>query len=229
MQFTKGFTGKVRPVLRMGNPELLRRSAEVPRSAFGSATLKQLVADMLATMEATNGAGIAAIQIGVPLRVFAFGITHNPRYPDALPIPTTILVNPVVTAVRPADTCEFMEGCLSVPGLRGPVVRPKAVRYSAFAPDGTELAEKAVDGFHARVVQHELDHLDGVLFPHRVTDFTRFGFTEEIEAAGFLPGGVKNVAGDKAKSKKPASQPTAGKKAVKKAAPKASAKQAKKK
>jgi peptide deformylase len=153
--------------------------------SIGSPELKSLIRDMLATMQAVNGAGLAAVQIGVPVRVMIFGITKNPRYPDAEPVPTTVLVNPEMTIVD-ATPCEYFEGCLSVPGIRGPVLRPKAVRYEALDADGQRITREAV-GFHARVFQHEFDHLNGVLFPARVTDFSRFGFVEELERGGVIP------------------------------------------
>merc|ERR1719197_1295902 len=167
----------------MGNPVLNEVSRPVDQ--LDTPELHALVADMLATMAATNGAGLAAIQIGVPLRVMVFGVSFNPRYPTAEPVPTTVLVNPEIT-VTDETPVEFFEGCLSVPGLRGPVMRPDGIRYKGFDPKGNVI-EATVKGFHSRVVQHELDHLDGRLFPSRVTDFTRFGFTEELEGAGVVP------------------------------------------
>jgi peptide deformylase len=130
------------------------------------------------TMKAQNGAGLAAPQIGVPLRVVIFGMDFNPRYPDAEPVPYTELVNPVLTPLTDAME-EGWEGCLSVPGLRGVVPRYARIRYEGFLPDGTRL-HRDVDGFHARVVQHECDHLDGILYPMRMKDFSRFGFTEVL-------------------------------------------------
>jgi peptide deformylase len=166
----------VRPVLRMGHPLLLRRSQEV--TAFGTPELDALLADMRDTMAALNGAGLAAPQIGVPLRVVIFGVETNARYPDAPPVPRTVLINPVVTALSDEQE-EDWEGCLSVPGLRGRVPRYTQLNYQGFDEHGNPI-DRTVDGFHARVVQHEVDHLDGVLYPMRVRDFTTFGFTEEL-------------------------------------------------
>jgi peptide deformylase len=166
----------IRDVLRMGDPRLWQPSAPVER--FPSRELDALLADMRDTMKAQNGAGLAAPQIGVPLRVVFFGMDFNPRYPDAEPVPYTELVNPVLTPLTDAME-EGWEGCLSVPGLRGVVPRYARIRYEGFLPDGTRL-HRDVDGFHARVVQHECDHLDGILYPMRMKDFSRFGFTEVL-------------------------------------------------
>ena len=166
----------IRPVLRMGDPRLLERSQEVsdPRSA----RIAALLADMRDTMRAQNGAGLAAPQIGVGLRVVIFGVESNPRYPDAEPVPYTELINPVLMPL--SDEMEDgWEGCLSVPGLRGVVPRYRRLRYRGVDPAGNVI-ERDVDGFHARVVQHECDHLDGILYPMRVRDFTRFGFTDVL-------------------------------------------------
>ena len=170
----------VHEVLRMGDPRL--RQIATPVEAFGSETLRELVADMFDTMAAYDGAGLAAPQIGVPLRVMIFGVEANPRYPDAEPVPMTVLVNPefeVLDATREAG----WEGCLSVPGMRGIVARPRRIRYSGFDADGDRI-EREADGFHARVFQHELDHLDGILYPDRIEDRASFGFIEELAAAG---------------------------------------------
>jgi len=164
----------IRDVLRMGDPRLLQRSREVER--FGTPELEALLADMRDTMAARSGAGLAAPQIAVPLRVVIFGVGRNPRYPDAEEVPYTELVNPVITALE--DTLEEgWEGCLSVPGLRGVVPRWKRVRYTGRDPRGHPI-DREVDGFHARVVQHETDHLDGILYPMRMNDMSRFGFTD---------------------------------------------------
>lgn len=171
----------IREILRMGDPRLLRVSAPVTR--FG-AELDALVADMFDTMRAAGGAGLAAPQIGVPLRVVVFGFEKVQRYPDAPPVPPTVLVNPVLTPL--GDTTEEgWEGCLSVPGLRGVVPRFVRLRYTGVDQRGAPI-DRSVDGFHARVVQHEVDHLDGILYPMRVRDFTRFGFTDVLfpELAG---------------------------------------------
>jgi peptide deformylase len=166
----------IRDVLRMGDPRLLQRSEEV--RAFGTSELEALLADMRDTMKAQNGAGLAAPQIGVGARVVIFGVERNPRYPDAEPVPYTELVNPVITPLTDALE-DGWEGCLSVPGLRGVVPRWARIRYTGFDPQGTPI-DRTVDGFHARVVQHETDHLDGILYPMRVRDFSRFGFTEVL-------------------------------------------------
>jgi peptide deformylase len=156
----------VRDVLISGDPRLRQPSRAVAPSSLGSEALWALVQDLRDTMAARDGAGLAAPQIGVPLRVVIFGITHNPRYPQAPPIPETVLVNPEITPLDPQlETAE--EGCLSVPGLRAPVPRWRRVRCRAFTPDGEALVRE-VEGFHARVVQHECDHLAGILFTDRL-------------------------------------------------------------
>jgi peptide deformylase len=166
----------VREVLRMGDPRLLRVARPVEH--FGTAELRELIADMEDTMRALDGAGLAAPQIGVDLRVVIFGISANPRYPDAEPVPQTVLVNPVITPL--GDGMEDgWEGCLSVPGMRGLVPRHLRLRYSGFDEQGKPI-EREVSGFHARVVQHECDHLDGVLYPMRIRDLRHFGFTEAL-------------------------------------------------
>lgn len=174
----------VRLVLRMGDERLLQISQPVRR--FDVPELHALIADMEDTMRALNGAGLAAPQIGVPLRVVIFGITANPRYPDAEPVPQTVLINPVITPLD-AEMDENWEGCLSVPGMRGLVPRHLRLRYQGFDARGTVI-DRTVQGFHARVVQHECDHLDGVLYPMRIRDLRNFGFIEELfpdgEAAG---------------------------------------------
>jgi len=166
----------IRDVLRMGDPRLLERSREV--TAFDTPGLHALLADMRDTMKALNGAGLAAPQIGVLQRVVIFGVERNVRYPDAEPVPYTELVNPVITPLT--DTVEDgWEGCLSVPGMRGVVPRWTRIRYSGFDPQGNRIEREATD-FHARVVQHECDHLDGILYPMRIEDFSRFGFTDVL-------------------------------------------------
>jgi len=166
----------IRDVLRMGDPRLFERSREVER--VDAAALRALLDDMRETMRAQNGAGLAAPQIGVNLRVVIFGVERNPRYPDAEPVPYTELINPVLAPL--SDELEDgWEGCLSVPGLRGVVPRFRRLRYRGLDPSGT-IIEREVEGFHARVVQHECDHLDGILYPMRVRDFTRFGFTDVL-------------------------------------------------
>jgi peptide deformylase len=166
----------VREVLRMGHPVLRERAKPVEQ--LGTPELKQLVADMTETMAAMNGAGLAAPQIGVGQRVVIFGVKSNPRYPDAEEVPFTVLVNPKLTMLT-REVEEDWEGCLSVPGMRGVVPRYTKLRYSGFDENGNPI-ERVADGFHARVVQHECDHLDGILYPQRMTDMSRFGFIEEL-------------------------------------------------
>jgi peptide deformylase len=166
----------VRTVLRMGHPLLQQVAA--PVECFGTAELRQLVTDMDDTMHALNGAGIAAPQIGVSLRAVIFEVTRNPRYPQAEPVPYTILLNPVLELLG-NERDEAWEGCLSVPGLRGMVARHTNLRYRGFDLDGRPI-DRTVTGFHARVVQHEVDHLDGILYPMRITDLRSFGFEGEL-------------------------------------------------
>ena len=173
----------IRPVLRMGDPRLWQKS--LPVSQFDTHELHELLRDMRDTMAHLNGAGLAAPQIGVPLRVVIFGVTANPRYPGIEPVPDTVLINPVIQPL--ADEMEEgWEGCLSVPGMRGWVPRFRKLRYSGLDEAGKPF-QREVEGFHARVVQHEVDHLDGVLYPMRVRDFTRFGFIEELFPGQELP------------------------------------------
>ena len=167
----------------MGDPRLLQRSAAIER--FGTVELASLLEDMHDTMAHMNGAGLAAPQIGVGLRVVIFGVTSNPRYPDAEEVPHTVLINPEIRLLA-EELEEGWEGCLSVPGMRGWVPRYRRVRYGGHAADGTRI-EREAEGFHARVVQHECDHLDGILYPMRVRDFTRFGFVEELFPGEDLP------------------------------------------
>jgi peptide deformylase len=170
----------IRPILRMGDPRLLQVSAVVADP--GDPAIGALIADMFDTMHSVDGAGLAAPQIGVPLRVVIFGDADagavNPRYPDAPPIPQTILINPVLHRLDD-ELEEAWEGCLSVPGLRGVVPRYRRLRYTGIDQHGQPI-DRTVEGFHARVVQHECDHLDGILYPMRVRDFTRFGFTDVL-------------------------------------------------
>jgi len=166
----------VRKVLRMGEPLLL--TIAEPVTEFNNRELDALIIDMRETMAACDGAGLAAPQIGVPLRVVIFGIDHNPRYPDVEPITETILINPQIEAVG-NETDSAWEGCLSVPGMRGLVPRHTHIRYRGMNQKGEEIIRQA-SHFHARVVQHECDHLDGVLYPQRITDMRHFGFTEEL-------------------------------------------------
>jgi len=160
----------------MGDARLLRVAQ--PVETFGTPELRGLVADMFETMAAAKGAGLAAPQIGVDLRLVIFGFASNPRYPQAEAVPPTVLLNPRIEVLGDA-TEEGWEGCLSVPGLRGVVPRHARIRYSGFDVDGQPI-EREAEGFHARVVQHECDHLDGVLYPMRVRDFSRFGFTSVL-------------------------------------------------
>jgi peptide deformylase len=164
----------VRAILRMGDARLLRVAE--PVADFDTPALQLLVADMFETMRAVDGAGLAAPQIGVNLRLVIFGFGKLQRYPDAPAVPETVLINPVLKPLS-EEMEEGFEGCLSVPGLRGSVPRYTRLHYEGFDQYGRPIS-RDVDGFHARVVQHEVDHLDGILYPMRVRDFTRFGFTE---------------------------------------------------
>jgi peptide deformylase len=166
----------VREVLRMGHP-VLREKAK-PVEGFDTAELHALVGDMKDTMASLDGAGLAAPQIGVSQRVVIFGVEGNPRYPDAEEVPFTVLVNPKLTMLT-REVEEGWEGCLSVPGMRGVVARYTKLRYTGFDERGQPI-DRVVEGFHARVVQHEVDHLDGILYPMRMTDMSRFGFTKEL-------------------------------------------------
>lgn len=160
----------------MGDPRLLEPSKPVER--FDTPELRILIADMEETMAALNGAGLAAPQIGVPLQLAIFGVEFNPRYPEAEPVPHTVLVNPVLTPMD-EEIEEGWEGCLSVPGMRGLVPRYKRLRYQGFDEHGIPI-DRTVADFHARVVQHECDHLAGILYPMRIRDLRNFGFNEEL-------------------------------------------------
>lgn len=166
----------VRDILKMGDSRLLRQAEPVSR--FSTPELQTLIEDMFDTMHAANGAGLAAPQIGVNLQVVIFGFKQNLRYPDAPPVPETVLINPVL---RPLSDLmeEDWEGCLSVPGLRGIVPRWKELHYEGFDQHGNAIS-RDVNGFHARVVQHECDHLAGILYPMRIRDFSRFGFVDVL-------------------------------------------------
>ena len=166
----------VRQILKMGDPRLLRSAA--PVKAFATAELRALVADMFETMRSVEGAGLAAPQIGVDLQLVIFGFNRNDRYPDAPAVPETVLLNPVIEPIGD-DLEEGWEGCLSVPGMRGVVPRFARIRYRGVDVEGAPI-EREAEGFHARVVQHECDHLDGVLYPMRIRDFSRFGFTSVL-------------------------------------------------
>ncbi|MCW7541251.1 peptide deformylase [Aquabacterium sp. A7-Y] len=166
----------IREILKMGDPRLLRMA--LPVREFDTPALHALVEDLFDTMHAARGAGLAAPQIGVDLQVVIFGFGSNPRYPDAPAVPETVLVNPVIEPVGEAEE-EGWEGCLSVPGMRGVVPRWARIRYSGFDARGQRI-EREAEGFHARVVQHECDHLIGKLYPMRMRDFTRFGFTSVL-------------------------------------------------
>lgn len=175
----------VRPVLKMGDPVLLQVAAPIQR--FDTPELQALLTDMLDTMKALNGAGIAAPQIGVSQQVVIFGGFKSPRYPDAEDIPFTVLINPTLTPLDDEKE-DGWEGCLSVPGMRGMVPRYTKLRYQGFDQYGKPI-DRTVDGFHARVVQHEVDHLLGILYPMRITDMRQFGFIETL-----FPG--QNIADD---------------------------------
>jgi len=166
----------IREILKMGDPRLLRIAQPVLH--FDTPELHALVADMFDTMEAARGAGLAAPQIGVDLQLVIFGFTRNERYPEAPAVPPTVLVNPVVTPLSEEEESGW-EGCLSVPGLRGLVARWSRIRYTGFDPRGQPVS-RDVEGFHARVVQHECDHLIGRLYPTRMRDLTQFGYTDVL-------------------------------------------------
>jgi peptide deformylase len=168
----------VREVLKMGDPRLLKKAESVNLSEITSPEIQALIHDVLDTMYFKNGAGLAAPQIGIDLQIVAFGFEKNSRYPHAQPIPETVLINPVITPLSD-EIQDGWEGCLSVPGLRGVVPRYKQIRYQGYDQFGKPI-DRTVSDFHARVVQHECDHLDGKLFPMRVQDFSKFGFTEVL-------------------------------------------------
>ena len=173
----------IRPVLKMGEPSLLTVASPVER--FGTPELDALLADMRDTMEHLNGAGLAAPQIGVDLRVVIFGVKHNPRYPGVEPVPDTVLINPVIELLTD-ELEDGWEGCLSVPGMRGLVPRYTRLRYSGRDERGKAFAREA-KGFHARVVQHECDHLDGILYPMRIPDLRNFGYIDAMFPGEQLP------------------------------------------
>jgi peptide deformylase len=166
----------VRDILKMGDPRLFRQAE--PITQFGTAELASLVEDMLDTMRAANGAGLAAPQIGIGLQLVVFGFQQNPRYPEAPPVPETVLLNPIIKPLSD-EMEEGWEGCLSVPGLRAMVPRWSRVHYEGVDQFGKPISHDA-EGFHARVVQHECDHLAGVLYPMRIRNFSYFGFTDVL-------------------------------------------------
>ncbi|MDH5378152.1 MAG: peptide deformylase [Gammaproteobacteria bacterium] len=172
-----------RSVIRMGHPVLATKAREVKE--FDTPDLHELLADMFDTMAAYDGAGLAAPQIAVDLRIVVFEVSQNPRYPDAESVPRTVLINPVIKPLSDAKDLAW-EGCLSVPGMRGAVPRHTHIRYTGFDEFGQAI-DRMVQGFHARVVQHECDHLDGILYPQRIEDLSKFGFIEELEEAGLIP------------------------------------------
>ena len=168
----------IRDILKMGDDRLLRIAPPVPDSMIGTAELQELIDDMFETMHHVGGVGLAAPQIGVDLQLVIFGFERSERYPDAPAVPPTILLNPLITPVGD-ELEEGWEGCLSVPGLRCAVDRYRSIRYQGVDPQGQPI-DRTVEGFHARVVQHECDHLIGRLYPSRITDFSKFGFTEVL-------------------------------------------------
>ncbi|MNZ68175.1 Peptide deformylase [compost metagenome] len=168
----------IREILKMGDERLLRVAPPVPQELFGNAELQDLIDDMFETMRHAGGVGLAAPQIGVDLQLVIFGFEHSERYPDAPAVPQTILLNPLITPLG-EEMEEGWEGCLSVPGLRGAVNRYRRIRYQGVDPQGQPI-ERIAEGFHARVVQHECDHLIGRLYPSRISDFSKFGFTEVL-------------------------------------------------
>jgi len=168
----------IRDILKMGDERLLRIAPPVPEHLIGSAELQQLIDDMFETMRHVGGVGLAAPQIGIDLQLVIFGFERSERYPDAEAVPQTILLNPVITPLS-TEVEDGWEGCLSVPGLRGVVPRYKHIRYEGLDPQGNPL-DRVADGFHARVVQHECDHLIGRLYPSRIQDFAKFGYTEVL-------------------------------------------------
>lgn len=166
----------VRTLLRMGDPRLLAQAR--PVTGFAGAELEALVQDLFDTMAAAGGVGLAAPQIGVGLQVVVFGFERSERYPEALPVPRTVLINPLLTPLSDEEDLAY-EGCLSVPGLRGEVPRFRRLRYQGFDPQGQAI-DRMVEGFHARVVQHECDHLAGILYPMRMRDLGRLGYTDAL-------------------------------------------------
>tara|TARA_Y100001968_G_C19374817_1_gene727054 strand:- start:128 stop:661 length:534 start_codon:yes stop_codon:yes gene_type:complete len=175
----------IRNVIRIGHPALRKCAAVVPDNWFGSEQLNKLIDDLFDTKLAFSGAGLAAPQIDEPHRIIVVGMVHNPRYPNAYPLPERVFINPEIKSIGD-EMISGWEGCLSVPGLRGEVERWKYINLKWQSPDGTLHTEELQD-FHARVVQHEIDHLNGVLFPDRLTSPLAFGFTDELQAYGRIP------------------------------------------
>lgn len=175
----------IRHVLRLGDPALRQRASDVPDSWFSAERLQALINDLIDTKSARSGAGLAAPQIDEPWRVVVIGMEHNPRYPKAPPVPERVLINPEVTPLG-SETIPGWEGCLSVPGLRGEVERWQRIHLTWRDQNG-HCQHEDLEGFHARVVQHECDHLDGVLFPDRLSRERAFGFEDELRASGLLP------------------------------------------
>lgn len=173
----------IKQILRIGDPRL--NTVAEPISDFDSSALHQLIEDMRDTMADANGAGLAAPQIGISKRLVIFAMQDNPRYPNVDPVPETILINPIIEEIG-SQKLGMWEGCLSVPGMRGYVERCANIRYRGFDQFGSDV-DRTVDGFHAVVVQHECDHLDGILYPSRITDYSRFGFEAELEARQDYP------------------------------------------
>ncbi|MDY7561525.1 peptide deformylase [Pseudomonas sp. 10B1] len=165
-------------ILKMGDERLLRIAPPVPEAMFGTPELHALITDMFETMDSVGGVGLAAPQIGVDLQLVIFGFEHSERYPEADAVPQTVLLNPLITPLNPTVE-EGWEGCLSVPGLRGMVDRYEHIRYEGFDPNGQPI-QRTARGFHARVVQHECDHLIGRLYPSRITDFSKFGYMDVL-------------------------------------------------
>lgn len=167
----------VRNILKMGNPKLFEKSS--PITDFDTPELYTVIQDLKDTMQHYKGVGLAAPQIGCQQRIVLFGFDSNPCYPDEKPVPLTVLINPTITPLTDA-TNEAWEGCLSIPGLRALISRVSSIRYAGFSPTGDPI-EREVHGFHARVVQHEYDHIEGVLFPQKITNFQKFGFEDELK------------------------------------------------
>lgn len=168
----------IREILKMGDPRLMRVAPPVPEAMFGTAGLDELIADLFETMQAADGVGLAAPQIGVDLQLVVLGFEHSERYPGEPEVPRTVLLNPLITPLS-GDMEDDWEGCLSVPGLRGLVSRHSLIRYRGFDPEGGVI-DRTAEGFHARVVQHECDHLIGRLYPSRIVDFSKFGYIDVL-------------------------------------------------